>query len=187
MKIFLTRGFSRWKWFPGIYRDRPTWGNLEFYKTQMEIPIFILISSRRKLIIHGIFFFFFKLQTLWRKLHPEESFHISTKPRLEIGNYHWNRRENKNLKIKRTYRYRKLKFLPEKIKEMSDKVGPSLTSRWRAELEDISLLEGREFAAMELVAWSCIAWLQQKPQQFSLWVLDLAREKERDINVTASK
>ena len=133
------------------------------------------------------FFFFFKLQTLWRKLHPEESFHILTKPRLEIGKYHWNRRENKNLKIKRTYRYRKLKFLPEKIKEMSDKVGPSLTSRWRAELEDISLLEGREFAAMELVAWSCIAWLQQKPQQFSLWVLDLAREKERDINVTASK
>ena len=54
---FLTRRFSQWKWFPGIYRDRPTWGNLEFYKTQMETPIFLLISSRRKLIIHGIFFF----------------------------------------------------------------------------------------------------------------------------------
>ena len=110
---FFTRGFSQWKWFPGIYRDRPTWGNLEFYKTQMETPIFLLISSRRKLIIHGDIFFF-KLQTLWRKLHPEESFHISTKPRLEIGKYHWNRRENKNLKIKRSYEVQKVKIFARK-------------------------------------------------------------------------
>ena len=34
---------------------------------------------------------------------------------------------------------------------------PSLSSRWRAELEDLSLLEGRELAAIELVAWSCIS------------------------------
>lgn len=112
----------------------------------------------KKLANHTWDFFFLKLQTLWRKFHPEESFHISTKPRLEIRKYHWNRWEDKNLKLKRSYRYRKLKFLPEKkIEEMSDKIGPSLTSRWRAELEDLSLLEGREFAAIELVACSCIA------------------------------
>ena len=58
--------------------------------------------------------------------------------------------------------------MPEKIKEMSDKVGPSLTSSWRAELEDISLLEGREFAAIELVAWSCIASTTKTTAIFSM-------------------
>lgn len=43
-----------------------------------------------------------------------------------------------------------------KGKKKKEKIAPSLTSAWRAELEDLSLLEGKELAARELVACSCI-------------------------------
>lgn len=133
-------------------------------------------------------FFFLKLQTLWRKFHPEESFHISTKPRLEIRKYHWNRWEDKNLKLKRSYRYRKLKFLPEKKK----------LRKWVTKL-DLPWLQDEEQSlkifhclkaenSLQLNSLLALALrLQQKQRQFSLRVLDLDREKERDINVTASK
>lgn len=48
------------------------------------------------------------------------------------------------------------------IFEVKEKKKPSLCSRWRAELEDLSLLEGIELAAMELVACSCIFFCTQK-------------------------
>ena len=41
-------------------------------------------------------------------------------------------------------------------RETNEKIAPSFTSAWRAELEDLSLLEGKELAARELVACSCI-------------------------------
>lgn len=72
---------------------------------------------------------------------------------------------------------KKRKEMPRKMKEMNEKIGPSLTSAWRAELEDLSLLEGKELAARKLVACSCIASTIQKTRQFSLakfWI----REKK---------
>lgn len=60
----------------------------------------------------------------------------------------WNRISTKKINFQK---------IPPQKQRLEFRNKPSLTSAWSAELEDLSLLEGREFAAMELVACSCIS------------------------------
>jgi hypothetical protein len=102
--------------------------------------------------------------------YPVEKTSICTKPRWGNFDFLWHHeesqsymgRENKIFNISQKSKKVEIKQAHQinnlfNKTEMSEKIRPSLISSWRAELEDLSLLEGRELAARELVACSCIA------------------------------